>query len=336
LRLNLIPLESAPLDLWEGLVTRVCAPPTYRPDWMRALAAAIPGSAPHLLLDRDPDGALRGGIPLLVRERLGLKSVHSLPFGVYGGPVVEERRAPVNGGTDDLAVSMARIAGGAGVFEFTMTCLAPPDDPRRPFPPSVDGWRAGEQFTQILDLGGGFPHVWAHRFTQGARNSVRRARRRGVTVESGRGAALLEDLYGLYRREAGHWHTDVIYPLVYFRELLGLFPGARVWVARSGRDIVAGKFLLREGPWILSRLGVVDPRARHLLPHHLLISEAAERAEGEGARWMDLGPSRGHAGVIRFKASFGAQPVPMLQYHRRTLVNRARRTLRRPLQYLRA
>jgi hypothetical protein len=201
------------------------------------------------------------------------------------------------------------MTAGARTLNFSMTCLSSPSGARIP-DSEVAAWRKSDGFTHIVDLRAGFATVWASGFTQDARRCVRRARDRGVSVASGRTTEMLEAVYGLYRSEARRGRWNVVYPIAYFQSLIAAFPSARIWAAHVGRRLAAGKILVTDGRWTISRLGVVDPRCRHACPHHLLWSEIMEEAAGSGVAWADLGPSGGDEAMVRFKASLGARPLP--------------------------
>ena len=314
--LSLVPIERAPLKDWDALVTRADAPPTLRSAWIRALPMLSPGACAFVLADADSTGALRGGIPLLLRERFGCRSVHSLPCGVYGGVLYDPDRSPQNGSFREMEGVLERLSS-ARTVEFSMTCLSPPDGHARA-PLESTAWRTSQGITQVIDLRAGFEATWQHGFSQCARRSVRRARDRGVVVCSGRSRDLLAEAYRLYWKEAHRGRWNVIYPLSYFEALLAGFPEARVWVARVEGSIVAGKVVVSDGRWLISRLGVVDPNARRSCPHHLLWHDVLRCAAASGVAWADLGPSRGSVTMTRFKTSLGAKPILVQSYRKRS------------------
>jgi FemAB-related protein (PEP-CTERM system-associated) len=153
------------------------------------------------------------------------------------------------------------------------------------------------------------PGQW-ERLDRKVRNQVRKAQKSSLTAESG-GAELLPDFYTVFARNMRDLGTPV-YARALFDEVLRAFPGrARVMVVRlEGRPIAAGigyrTGRLFEVPWASS---IREYNA--LCPNHMLYWHAIESALGEGVEVFDFGRSTPGEGTFKFKAQWGAQPVPL-------------------------
>ena len=175
----------------------------------------------------------------------------------------------------------------------------------------------------MVDLAGGFDHVWQHKFRSSARTAVRKAERSGVEIEvdrSGRLLGVVSDLQEKairYRAAAQNqsvwltrWRMSQISPtspaqLALVARQFG--SACATWVARSGGEPVAAIIVLRSGAHVKYWRGAMDKeratlvRANELL-HRLVIEQACQ----EGARWYDMGGSPLGSPLAAFKEKLGA------------------------------
>lgn len=152
--------------------------------------------------------------------------------------------------------------------------------------------------------------VWKRGLNQGARQSVRRARRRyEASEESGPGAfgALSAMLTLAFDR-----HGSPLPPATLFASLLSALDGRILVVRDRGSGGVAAAALwLRDGglgwvPWSGARR---CPER----PGHRLFWALVEMAAAGGVEVLDLGRSPFGGGSYRFKRQFGALPTPLLR-----------------------
>jgi hypothetical protein len=189
------------------------------------------------------------------------------------------------------------------------------------------------RLAHVLDLEGGFDHVWSKRFIHHARKGVRKAERSGLTVECDTSGRLLPVYYGLFERSLERWaaqqhepgwlarwrahRRDPIAKLTAMAKSLG--DGCRVWVAwLEGRPVAS--ILVVQGPNANSARGAMDKelaaptRANDLL-HRLAIEDAC----AAGCRYYHLGESGASKPLAEFKTRFGARPYPYAEYHLETM-----------------
>jgi FemAB-related protein (PEP-CTERM system-associated) len=142
------------------------------------------------------------------------------------------------------------------------------------------------------------------------RNQVRKAQKSGLIYSEG-GVERLDAFYAVFARNMRDLGTPVYSPR-FFAEVLAAFPTrARIHVvSRETTPVAAGLTFETRGtveiPWASS---VRDFNA--LCPNHLLYWSILEGASARGCTTFDFGRSTPDEGTYKFKAQWGAQPVPL-------------------------
>lgn len=207
----------------------------------------------------------------------------------------------------------------------------------RPNPLRAAVWAAAKpvraisvpRVAHVLDLRGGFSHVWSARFTGSARTAVRKAERVGVVVECDTSGRLVPVFYELFERSLDRWalnqheprwlarwrgrHRD---PIRKFEAVAHrVRSGCRFWVAWvDGRPAAA--ILVLQGTNAHYTRGVMNQdvagpvRANDLL-HRMAIEEACDA----GCRYYHMGETGSSTTLARFKERFGAEAHAYGEYH---------------------
>jgi Acetyltransferase (GNAT) domain len=207
----------------------------------------------------------------------------------------------------------------------------------RPGPVHTDAWDAAlphgavavPRLAHLLDLEGGFEHLWDERFAGSARTAVRKARRAGLEVECDTSGRLVPVFYELFERSLERWARQQHEPLVLARwrahrrdpirklELLAqsLGESCRIWVAwHEGRPAAA--ILVLQGKNAHYTRGAMDKEvAGPTRANYLLHSTAIEDACAAGCRYYYMGESGSSDSLAQFKTRFGARPVAHAEYH---------------------
>lgn len=312
--------------------------PTQTPEWLDCLVETG-GYRDASRLYEMPDGR-RALLPLVRRTYPtgGSTVLQSLPksWG-YGGLIAPDGVAPdlVSAVFDDLSATAALRVH------------------LRPNPLQAAAWAAAAAGrtgltvvparTHILDLDGGFEHVWHSRFKAATRTAVRRAERAGVTVDTDTTGRLVPVFYDLLRRSFDRWarqqhepvrlarfrgrHRD---PAVKFATIAAhLGSRCRVSVAWFDGRPVAAILVLRCAANAHYTRGAMDESHSFPTANRLLHSVAIEDACRSGCRAYHMGESGGSTGLAQFKGYFGAQPYDYSEYWlERVPVYRADRALR--------
>jgi hypothetical protein len=182
----------------------------------------------------------------------------------------------------------------------------------------------------VLDLEGGFDHVWSKRYRQGARRKVRRAEKQPLDVRRVRDGGLVDAFSELNRRSVERWARQRGHPLWAARlverrrdrvgQLASALPalGATVtgWTAHLHGEPVAAYVALQHGEQAYFWMSAMDQSlAERTDAGALLQSLAIEEACAAVARWFHLGESDPGSGVAALKERFGATPVPWTAVH---------------------
>jgi hypothetical protein len=333
-----VPLRvTTPADrkVWaEVLAADPQALVTQTPAWTEVVCD-IGGYADASRLYELPDGR-RLVLPMVRRG----PAQASLPDGWgFGGPVVEGGLQP-----EDAETVLADLAEARAI----RTSM-------RPNPLNAEMWSGFEgaiavpRLAHVLDLEGGFEHIWNERFTSHTRRAVKKAEASGLTVECDTTGRLVPVYYSLYERSLERWSESLQEPLWLARyrarrrdpqrkiealaEALGA--QARVWVASlDGKPAAA--ILVLVGANAHYTRGAMDrelaaPTRANQLLHRLAIEDACLA----GCRSYHMGETGTSSGLARFKEGFGAQPYHYAQYHHERLpITAADRAVRSAVKYV--
>jgi Acetyltransferase (GNAT) domain len=333
-------VSPVPRDVWrEVLAADPDAVVTQSPQWADALTTR--GYTDASRLYELADGR-RLVLPLAARRRAGVTvSEESWPYGWgYGGAVVE-------GG--DLTAADARIVlDDLRRRPAVLRAVVPMplrggvwDEAAAELPGGEDIQRV-PYTSQVVDLDGGWDHLWEKGFKRQARNSVRKAERFELDVRredgtaagpDGRGLAVFRELYA---QSVDRWAAQNGQPLAVARRLAArrdrpgqvaaaaaaLGEQCVVWsVLRDGVPVAANVVLMGasgatggQGESTGHAIGwmcAMDTTgiARETLATYLLHSLAIQDACEHGVRWFHMGESDAGSGPEHFKRYFGAVPV---------------------------
>ena len=279
-------------DRWEAFVAARGDETGYHAwDWQQVFANAFGHDSVYLMARRGED--IEGVLPLVqIKSLLFGNSLTSLPFLNYGG---------VMAATPDAAEALAAAAG---------------DEARQRGCAHVELRHVSPQFPRLqckshkvamrLPLA---PDLW-DALDRKVRNQIRKAERSGLVVERG-GASLVADFYQVFARNMRDLGTPV-YSRRLFEEVLRRFPDrTQLHIVRvQGKPIAAGLTYrtasMVQLPWA-SSIREFNP----LCANVLLYWDAIQFAQECGAPVFDMGRSTPNEGTFKFKAQWGAQPLPL-------------------------
>jgi FemAB-related protein (PEP-CTERM system-associated) len=286
-------------DAWERFVDASADAAGYHAwGWRRVFANAF-GHEPVYLIARQ-DQQIAGVLPLVQIKSLFFgNSLTSLPFLNYGGVIAD---------TTEAAAALIAAAG---------------DQARERKSKHVELRHVDRQFPDLpckthkvamhLPL---TPTIWDD-LDRKVRNQIRKAEKSGLVVERG-GEQLLGDFYAVFARNMRDLGTPV-YSRRLFEEVLRTFPGrTQLHIVRlQGQPIAAGFTYRTESmvqlPWASS-----IREFNSLCANVLLYWDAIQFAQSTGAAVFDMGRSTPNEGTFKFKAQWGAEPVPLHWEYRLT------------------
>ena len=315
-------VTPAPRDAWraacaadpEALVTQT-------PEWLDCLCALGAYEDASRLYDFG-DGRY-AVLPLAARRRLpralAVRASYPHAWGIGGS------LAPGGPRPDEVAAIFADLAATCGLRTFF-----------RPNPLRVGLWEAARPHGvvaiprrgHVLDLAGGFDHVWKERFSGKARTGARRAERVGIVVERDTTGRLVPVFYDLYLRSLDRWASrqheprllaqlrgrrrDSLRKLLTLAQTLG--EACRLWIAWYDGRPAAGILVLQGRNAHFTR-GAMDAEiARGTSANDLLHRLAIEDACAAGCRSYHMGESGWSVPLSRYKEKFGAEAVEYSEY----------------------
>jgi CelD/BcsL family acetyltransferase involved in cellulose biosynthesis len=259
-----------------------------------------------------------GAIGAVVRNRGIGRTVLSMPFGTYGGPLVREGHPDPASIRHELLESFARLMGSRWTLRSEMTWYR---GSMEEVPSSLE---PRESFTHVLPLERDFEAL-ARGFSPAARRLVRQAEESGLTI---RAATSEEDVRAFYeiasetvRRRGGKPKPYSLYQRIH----RSLVPAgiARFHLVHHGEEPVAGSLHLFHEGVAMSWLPVSLESSWHLRPNNFLVARTLETLCGAGYVEYNFGASpHDAAGLIRFKEGWGATPRPLVVAGRRSSVHR--------------
>jgi FemAB-related protein (PEP-CTERM system-associated) len=260
--------------------------------WREIFSGAL-GHECVYLVAQDAQGRICGVLPLVfIRSRLFGRSLTSLPFVNYGG-VLAESDGVARTLVDAARAEAARL--GSRHVELRHVGRRFPDLPCK-------------QHKVVMRLPIG-PGMWEI-LDRKVRNQIRKAEKSGLTAARG-GAELAGAFYTVFARNMRDLGTPV-YARSLFDRVLAAFPDrARiVVVSLKGTPVAAGLTYrtadMTEVPWA-SSIRDYNP----LCPNHLLYWTILEAAVADGCSELDFGRSTPDEGTYKFKAQWGAEPLPL-------------------------
>ena len=298
-------LDGTPAGWSDLLVTTPAATPAHRPALWAALAAVLPGLSVRFLAI-EADGALAGGMPVLVERRAGFHALHALPFLLPGTPLA---RAGAHAAVD------AALGAGLGSLQRELRAMGGEWALYRPGgPPVAEGALdpvTGETRwfeAALVTLTDGLEAAWA-RVDRKSRQEIRQAGERLVCVQE---PDALEEAYALHVTQSRAWRTHRPLPLELSRRLLadagdGLGPVARLFTARRRGALICATLVLDHPREAMPWWSGADPEARRLHAFPCLLWSVVEWAQVAGRARVNLGASGDLDSVSAFKDSLGAQ-----------------------------
>jgi len=284
---------------WEAFAGGTGASPFQHPAWLRALREAY-GCRGAALAVVDGAGRVAAGLPVLRVARAGRATWVSLPFTDHCPPL-----AAGAGAVDALAAAVAAWQAARGVRLEVRGAL-----------PAGPGWRAAQVGVRhMLPLDGGADAV-GRRVPPPAMRHVRSALRNGLRARVTRSPLDLPAFYRLHartRRRLGVPVQPRRFVAALWRHVIESGLGFAVLAEVPGGEAVGAGLYVASGASAVMKFSASEPSCWHLKPNHLVTWTAIEEACGRGCATLDFGRSElRHASLRRYKASWGAEEVPLV------------------------
>jgi hypothetical protein len=294
------PLKPTEADDWDRFLRTQPGALFVHSIAYRDLLAEELGCEAEYLVARE-SGEIRGVLPVMWLGDAGGRICNSLPYyGSNGGPLGVDRRAH-----RALIDAWDERASDPGTLAATMI-ENPFTEPNLPEPIHQLTADRISQFT-VLPKGGGEAELMGL-ISEEARNNVRRAARRGVSVELDNGAVAdvhrihEENMLALGATPKSRRFFDAISSR--------LRPGEEfdVWLAHVGEELAAALLVVRFNGVSEYFTSGTRPGYRRYDPHPALVFAALVREARGGARIWNWGGTRPEMnGVFHFKSKWGSR-----------------------------
>jgi len=292
--MKITTLESA-TKLWDDFVqSQPAARGPHLSGWKKVIEESFGHTCIYLMATES--NALHGILPLVhVRSRLFGSFLISVPFLNYGGIVAEQNVARES--LFDFARELA-VTRRAAYVEL------------RHEAPQLDNVPTRQhKVSMFIELPDESEKLW-NEFKPKLRSQIRKPMKEGLVVRIGREEELANfyKVFSVNMRDLG----TPVYSRNFFAQILKNFP-ASAWICTvlwREQPVAAGLvFGFRdtlEIPWASSLR-----RYNHLAANMLLYWSVLEFAIKKGYKSFDFGRCTPDENTFKFKAQWGAQPVPL-------------------------
>ncbi len=263
------------------------------------------GHTPYYLLATGVSG-LDGVLPLFhVKSLLFGNTFVSVPFLDGGGLLA--RTEDAGRGLLFQAVGIARRTGASTI---ELRCLEPPTAPAHTLPGGILTHGPHVRKVRMLLALPGSSEALLGSFKAKLRSQIKRPSKAGCQAVVG-GMELLDQFYRVFRinmRDLG----SPVHSKKLFVRVLQEFPGnARIFLVKKQGAPIAASLTISLGDTIANPWASSLRTFSALSPSMLLYWTMLEFACDNGFRYFDFGRSSPDGGTYRFKAQWGAAPVPL-------------------------
>ena len=283
--------------------------------WLRALRVAYPRMSLRVMVARDEGGPV-AFLPYLETRRGFLRTLWSLPFGTYGGPVGKTEACERLLHEYRAQMSVPGVVG-VGCVDYTNALGA-------------GDWDVSELSTHVVDISGGFDHVWRERFDKPRRRRARRAEEFGVTVRRGDGPEDVARFMNVYRERLSDWKTGSGHPETLFHTLAADGgDSVRLYLAEHEGAVIGGHLNFYYKEDVIAWYGMTSTSAGDTQASTLLYMVCMRDACEAGFRTYNLGASLGKRSLVEYKESLGGAPYTYRMLRRQRLGGRVAALVRR-------
>lgn len=275
--------------------------------WISVLEKVY-GWRPTCLAAVDRANNVRGVLPLMAKRGVVSGSrLRSLPVVPVAGPLGRS--------TDDEVALMRSAVDQARATNSTLAVAAVRAGYESSIPELQAEPMAPRWILSLPDRAEALRDRWRADSKNLTRN-LRKADKAPLTVAEDGSADGLKSFYDLYLGTMRR-HRTLPRRLRQFtdeRELLGRDGTWRLFCVRhSGRVVAGGTFEIL-GERVVLAYNASDPSALGWRPNHALYWHVIEWAIGAGLRELDFGYASAESSLGRFKAQWGAEPLPLYAY----------------------
>lgn len=283
--------------------------------WAEIWQRSYPKSNSFFIITVDEKGDYSAGLPLWKKERLGLQSFFSMPFGTYGGLVKKQNK-------DDSSFfpiyeKLQHMFKGANTLVVQIVDFFSADHHLQKI-----GFTPRQYHTHIIHLDRIDEHNYMLFFTRKRREGIRQSQRRGIEVRNIRSFDDIQRCYQLSLETCRrHDIKSAEYPFSLFENIFAVMGKRELlkwFVALKGERIIGSlmNFVFKDTvyAWEMGS----DLKELNARPNDALFLHSILWAKKNGLKFFNFGATPEKAeGMIRFKESWGAERKEYLIYEKK-------------------
>lgn len=290
-----LEIDNSPPDGWDEALPELPGSTfCHLSPWADVMTDTL-GHRYHIVVARDDDGCIRGGLPLVrMKSLLFGHTLVSMPFLNYGGPV---GAAEVRTMLAERAREYARETGADRLV-------------LRSIPENDAGMEEGREKVAVrLDLGDDIEVFWTDGLPSKVRSQVRRPRKEGM--ECSLGTDQIGAFYHVFAENMRDLGTPV-HARDLFHSMAELLPEQVVVgaVYHEGQPVAGGFGFFWQGELEMTWASSLR-RFNRMAPNMMLYWNFMEETLRRGGRYFNFGRSTPDTGTHRFKKQWGGEDIPL-------------------------
>jgi len=315
-------------EKWNSLLEHAPHSTVYHTKtWSEVWEKSYPGSHSFFLICVDEKGDYLAGFPVWQRERFGLKSFFSMPFGTYGGLVTKKDQH--ENSFLSIYEELKRMFQGVNTLGAHIVDFFCADRYLEDM-----GFSCTRHNTHLIHLDRIDENDYMKFFAKKRREGIRQSRRRRVKV---REVGSSEDTKRCYQLLLDTWQRHDLksakYPAVLFDNiflLMGKSSLLKWFVALMDEKIIGSlvNFVFKDTlyAWEMG----ADFKELNARPNDALFMESILWAKKNGLKFFNFGATPEAAeGMTRFKESWGAEKREYLIFEKKKRLGRIVEKMRR-------
>lgn len=266
---------------------------------------------PILIAEQECSGE---NLPIALLDDLAGRRMMCMPFSDYASP---------SAGSRSVRRLFDSVLGSYPTFRQIIS--SPLDDVQSW---QSEGWELTSEAVGHRVLITSEEGLWRN-LSQGFRNQIRQAQKRGVTISHDASVEAMGRFYALHAYVRNRKFTSLPQPKLFFDKVYEhkIASGeGLILEAIADSDVVASCVALRHGTTIYYKFSASDLRAYELRANNLMLWELLRTAATEQCDVLDLGRSgkgESYAGLRHFKEGLGAETFPIRTFVRNPIAESA-------------
>jgi hypothetical protein len=295
---RIIDRRNLDIESWERLAVNGSFFHTHH--WADVCFDGLETSIAAVFLCAYVEDRLVGGMPAIITQKYGMKSLHAMPYGTYGEAVFADNLS--DSLTDSFYGHLDEYMHEKKFSKVTIT-----DFNRSLSIHDESVLKRLGCFTHIISLNGRGEY---HPPDKKIEVHIRTGLRAGTKIVQVKTERQLDEFYDLYNMtERRHGKKKPLYSKRFFTSILNNLKNSNklVWISLLADNTMVGSSInFIHGEILFNWQTVSNYGKRHFKPNHILLDEAIRMGISAGVKEINLGASPPDAhGLIDYKERWG-------------------------------